>query len=93
MSRAIFDAPITLPWASNSGETVRAHVHIASVLAPPDRFIGLDRPPARNLLENAALFILSIRWNEQGHGPADHFVCSISKQSFRRSVPSGHDAL
>jgi hypothetical protein len=48
--------------------------------------------PSSNVLQNAVFLVESVRRNQQGDGLTDRFLSAEAKQSFRATVPTGHDA-
>src|SRR5690606_31507 len=43
--------------------------------------------------QNAWPFVCTVRRNEDGDGPADHFGCRVAEQALGAAVPGGNDAL
>src|SRR6476646_9924696 len=56
-------------------------------------FIMLDALAAPNTFENFRLLVLAIRWNQDGHWPADDLFGRIPKEPLCSPVPSADDAV
>src|SRR5580693_8760685 len=61
-----------------------------AVLPAPDRFKQIHRFTMEELLDTSDLLIHAVLGNQRGHGPADDFVGTITKQLHGTSVPASN---
>jgi hypothetical protein len=86
MSRAIVEAPMTVPFASRSGD--ERDFYQAPILAAPDRFIVAHALAAAQPRQDRCLFILPIVRQEKHDRLSDDLGGAIAEQQFRPPVPA-----
>ena len=93
ISRAIFEAPTTLPSASRIGETVSEMGIEAPVAALAHRFEVIDTPTGADRFEHGVFLGLSIVGNDATNRSADHLVGCVAEHPLGGIVPRQNDAV
>ena len=87
MSRAIFEAPTTLPRRGVDWRNRQGHGHLAAVLAAPYRFEVIDSDALAQLSKDFVFFTPSFFGDDGADRSADHFVRAISEHAFGAPIP------
>ena len=93
MSRAIFDAPVTVPAPSMIGETVIETSTSLPSLRRRDGFEVLHPPAGADLAEHVVLLGAPFRRDDERDRPPDRLGGRIAEQTLGAAVPRRDDAV